>query len=275
MVITKTEQQREAKPYYVLAFVGIMTVISCFGFERQLQQLVMFDPPPPTASAQASSVIDQHVMHWKVPEHLAAQRHKECEDSKISKTGGFCLTKNKYTGGNQMYDRPLADFLANSIFQEQTVVDLGAGLGHYGKIFREPGSKVKEWVGYDGAINVQEATDGLVKFMDLTQPNAIDERPCIAADWVLSLEVAEHIPVEHTDAFLRNVRCHARKGAVVSWALPEQTGGLGHVNTRTEAEAVAAMEKWGFKADWGLTNQLRAAATIKHFKKTPVVYRVV
>lgn len=51
---------------------------------------------------------------------------------------------------------------------------------------------------YDSAINVQEQTDGLVHFMDLTQPHAADEWPCVGADWVMSLEVAEHIPVEHS-----------------------------------------------------------------------------
>jgi hypothetical protein len=91
----------------------------------------------------------------------------------------------------------------------------------------------------------------------------------------MSLEVAEHIPVEHTDAYLRNVRCHAREGAVISWALPTQTGGLGHVNTREEQDAIAAVEKWGFKVDWDLTNRTRASATLSHFTRTPVVYRVV
>jgi len=172
-----------------------------------------------------------------------------------------------------MYDQPLAEYFANHIFAGRTVVDLGAGLGHYGKIF-QAGQKVKEWVGYDGAMNVQEQTEGLVRFMDLTQPHASDERPCVGADWAMSLEVAEHIPVEHTDAFLRNVRCRARIGAVISWGRPEQTGGLGHVNTRTEADAIAAVERWGFTVDWDLTKGARAAATLSHFTKTVVVYRL-
>jgi len=156
--------------------------------------------------------------------------HKECEGGKqISSTGGFCLTKKPTIGGNQIYDRSLALHLANNVFHGQSVVDLGAGLGHYGKIFREPDSAVTEWVGYDGAMNVQARTDGLVRFMDLTQPHASDERPCVGADWALSLEVAEHIPVKDTDNYLRNVRCRARVGAVISWGLPTQTGGLGHV----------------------------------------------
>ena len=230
-----------------------------------------------SASARARSASDfsaNNAMSWKVPAHIAKQRYDECLGREVSATGGFCLTNTTFTGGNEMYDRPMADFLAHSVFKDQTVVDLGAGLGHYGKIFREPGSPVKAWVGYDGAINVDAVTEGLVRFMDLTQPDGSDERPCIQADWVMSLEVAEHIPVMHTDAYLRNIRCHARVGAVISWALLAQNG-LGHVNTRSEEDAVATVEMWGFKADWELTKQVREAASIHHFKRTPVVYRVV
>lgn len=211
---------------------------------------------------------------WQIPKEILTERHKECEGQKISSTGGFCLTKRKNIGGNQMFDTQLAQFLGNNVFSGHTVIDLGAGLGHYGNLFRQ-NPNVKGWVGFDGAMNVQDQTNGLVKFMDLTQPHAADERPCVAADWVLSLEVAEHIPVVHTDAYLRNVRCHARFGAVISWARPEQTGGLGHVNTRTESNAIAAVERWGFKVDWELTNAARASATIPHFTKTVVVYHVV
>uniref|UniRef100_A0A7S2Y1H1 Methyltransferase type 11 domain-containing protein n=1 Tax=Fibrocapsa japonica TaxID=94617 RepID=A0A7S2Y1H1_9STRA len=213
-------------------------------------------------------------VEWQTPEEILNERHKECEGRKISSTGGFCLTKKKNIGGNQMKDEKLADFLGNNVFSGYTVMDLGAGLGHYGVLFRE-NPNVKSWVGYDGAMNVQEQTKGLVRFMDLTQPHASDERPCVGADWVLSLEVAEHIPVVHTDAYLRNIRCRARVGAVISWGRPEQKGGLGHVNTRTESDAIAAVERWGFKVDWELTNAARATATLPHFKKTVVVYHVI
>jgi len=218
---------------------------------------------------------ERHAMQWKIPEHIVHQRDEECSNAKVSKTGGFCLTKGRHVGGNQMQDVPMATFLAQNIFNGKSVVDLGAGLGHYGTIMQKVEGVKVDWVGYDGAINVQGATDGLVRFMDLTQPHASDERPCVAGDWVLSLEVAEHIPPEHTDAFLRNIRCHTREGAVISWALPTQMGGLGHVNMKEEKDAIEAVEKWGFKVDWDLTNQVRASATISHFKKTPVVYRVV
>ena len=126
-------------------------------------------------------------------------------------------------------------------------MDLGAGLGHYHKLFQN--TAVKKWTGYDGAINVKEATDGYVHFMDLTQPHAADERPCVRADWALSfLEVAEHIPPQYMDAFLRNLCCHAKIGAVVAWAVPGQKGHH-HINEMPEEEQHGAMKRWGFQLD--------------------------
>jgi hypothetical protein len=172
-----------------------------------------------------------------------------------------------------MVDTPLAHHLRDHLFAQSTV-DLGAGLGHYGKIFTAQDSPVKSWVGFDGAMNVQNATGGFVRFMDLTQPHPADERPCVKGDWVLSLEVAEHIPPEFTDHYVRNVRCSAEIGAVVSWAVPSQTGGLGHVNTKETKDAMAAMMRWGFVVDEEATKAVQGSASIDHFKRNTIVYRV-
>lgn len=135
----------------------------------------------------------QPSMDWEIPSDLREARYKECEGGhKTSSTGGFCLTEKTEIGGNWMVDTALGEHLRDNLFRGMDVIDLGAGLGHYGKIFLEKGSPVKSWVGFDGAMNVQKATNGLVRYMDLTQPDPTDERPCIKGDWVLSLEVAEH-----------------------------------------------------------------------------------
>ena len=214
---------------------------------------------------------DPHRMHWTVPQDVATERKAECETATVSLTGGYCLTRSKHVGSNHEFDASLAKFLAEKVFHGATVVDLGAGLGHYGKLFQN--TTVKKWTGYDGAINVQEATDGYVRFMDLTQPHAADERPCVGADWVLSLEVAEHIPPQYMDAFLRNIRCHAKIGAVVSWALPGQ-GGHHHVNNKSEEEQHAAMKRWGFQVDSEMTNEARGVAKLPWFKNTVSIYRL-
>mmetsp|Transcript_11225 Transcript_11225/g.18548 ORF Transcript_11225/g.18548 Transcript_11225/m.18548 type:complete len:314 (+) Transcript_11225:172-1113(+) len=213
-------------------------------------------------------------MDWEIPGEIKEERHKECDGRKTSSTGGFCLTEKNHIGGNWMVDTDLGSHLRDNLFNGMHVVDLGAGLGHYGKIFREEGSPVKSWVGFDGAMNVESATDGLVRFMDLTQPHPADERPCVKGDWVLSLEVAEHIPPQFTDHYIRNLRCSCTVGAVVSWAVPAQTGGLGHVNCKEEKDAIAAMERWGFVVDREASEAAQAAASMDHFKRNTLVYRV-
>lgn len=212
---------------------------------------------------------DPHRMHWTIPEDIALSRKAECNNMTVSSTGGYCIySRGKHTG---LFDTSLAKFLAEKIFYRSTVVDLGAGLGHYGKLFQN--TSIKKWTGYDGAINIKEATDGYVRFMDLTQPHASDERPCVGADWVLSLEVAEHIPSQYQEAFLRNIRCHAKLGAVVSWALPGQTG-IGHVNEKPEEEQHAAMKRWGFQVDQVMTKEIRGVAQLSYFRRTVTVYRL-
>jgi len=207
---------------------------------------------------------------WSPPLRVVQMRDKECEEFGTSKTGGFCISEEKKNvGGNQIVDKYLAEYLANNVFAGKTVIDLGAGLGHYGKLFRQEGSKVAGWVGYDGALNVNKVTDGLVKFMDLTQPDAGDERECDTADWVMSLEVGEHIPAEYADAYLRNIRCHAREGAVISWA---QQGGHMHVNMQPIENVMKMMEEWGFRVDSKRTKELQEASKRYYFKRNAVVY---
>ena len=50
------------------------------------------------------------------------------------------------------------------------------------------------------------------------------------ADWVLSLEVGEHVPPAHEMMYLRNLHAHACQGLVLSWAYLGKYG-VGHVNT--------------------------------------------
>jgi len=265
-------------------YIQLSSLLSCFllvgifviEFEKLQDWNLNFKQQNnnPNSNHRVLTIDTHNPVHnkWNLPKEIIEQRFKECDaNTRVSKTGGYCLPKDGVIGGNHIYDRRMAEYLANNIFAGKTVVDLGAGLGHYGRIFNEEGSKVSKWEGYDGALNVNEVTNGLVNFMDLTQPDAADERDCVSADWVLSLEVGEHIPPEYTENFLRNIRCHAREGAVISWAQPGQ-GGTGHVNTRTVEDVMALMKKWGFKVDHRRTDEVRHAAKRHYFARNVVVY---
>ena len=207
----------------------------------------------------------------EIPKEIVEARYSECDGTAVTKTGGFCLTEEENVGGNQIVDQYLVRYLAENVFAGKTVVDLGADLGHYGKIFREEGSKVKEWEGYDGTMNVEKVTNGLVHFMDLSQPDAADQRLCAEGEYVLSLEVGEHIPKEYQENFLRNIRCHATEGAVISWA---NQGGHAHINNPPLEEVKALMHKWSFEIDEELTHGAKAAASRWYFQNNIVVYKL-
>jgi tryptophanyl-tRNA synthetase len=43
-------------------------------------------------------------------------------------------------------------------------------------------------------------------------------------DWIISLEVAEHIPEKYEAVYLDNIFRHAKEGIILSWAVPGQIG---------------------------------------------------
>jgi hypothetical protein len=114
------------------------------------------------------------------------QQYDACEvggGDAVSSTGGFCVSMAKTVGGNELWCEFVAGKLAD-LFQGKTVVDMGAGLGHYTRYVREQ-KRVKFMVAYDGGIGCHERTHGLVQFLDLAVPNI----NVGVFDWLLSLEV--------------------------------------------------------------------------------------
>ena len=82
-------------------------------------------------------------------------------------------------------DKGLTDFMIET-FKGQSVVELGAGIGQYSTFLNPHTSYI---VPYDGAFRVEDATHGFVSQLDLSKPQDVG-----VFDWVLSLEVGEHIP---------------------------------------------------------------------------------
>jgi len=60
---------------------------------------------------------------------------------------------------------------------------------------------LKRYDAYDGSPFSEEASEGKVQHMDLTVP----QYGLPVYDWVLSLEVAEHIPAEFEAVYLDNL----------------------------------------------------------------------
>lgn len=80
-----------------------------------------------------------------------------CEKHGIGPTGGFCVKSDtEGVGGNNEWDQPTCTLLAD-VFAEKTVLDIGCGLGWYGKCLNQADKNVK-WTGLDGSEGIEKAT---------------------------------------------------------------------------------------------------------------------
>ena len=156
----------------------------------------------------------------------------------------------------------LARALARSVFigGGVTVLDLGAGLGQYGRFFQEHavGQHIN-YIGVDGAESIEAATGNFVRFADLTDDLPRFVRSLPKVDWVMSLEVAEHVPRSGEARLLHALATLPRQGIILSWATPGQAGGGGgarHVNCQWASYVDCVMGYLGFDWDHEIVKQL-------------------
>eukprot|EP00929_Paragymnodinium_shiwhaense_P014752 TRINITY_DN122711_c0_g1_i1.p1 TRINITY_DN122711_c0_g1~~TRINITY_DN122711_c0_g1_i1.p1 ORF type:complete len:429 (-),score=26.41 TRINITY_DN122711_c0_g1_i1:391-1677(-) len=169
-----------------------------------------------------------------------------------------------------LLDKGLLRFLIRQVVPaDATLGDFGALDGQYAKWLNDTGLVTA--FAFDGVQGVTELTDGIVSQVDLATELHIHWHP-EPFDWVMCLEVAEHIPPEEERVFLANLNRHARSGMVVSWAPPEIEG-EGHVNCVPKEESRRRIEALGFRQDEGATASLRAAAHIPWIAASVAVYR--
>ncbi|KAL1500134.1 hypothetical protein AB1Y20_012806 [Prymnesium parvum] len=193
----------------------------------------------------------------------AAQRH--CGGGSAIHPHGYWLGARARS--QHQFDRPLAAALLAFFRQEgaASVVDLGCGTGEYVRHFAAHGLAA---AGFDGNPATAELSGGLCGVKDLS----VAEEAAEAYDWVLSLEVGEHLPPRHEAAFLHNLHAHNRRGVVLSWAVKGQ-GGVGHVNEQDNAYVEARLRERGYARDAAAEAALRAAARFGYFRRSLMVFR--
>jgi tryptophanyl-tRNA synthetase len=108
---------------------------------------------------------------------------------------------------------------------------------------------------------------GRVRFMDLSIP----QYGILQYDWIISLEVAEHIPEKYEAVYLDNIFRHAKEGIILSWAVPGQIG-LSHINNKPIEYVSKVMRENGFQRDAGKTMKLQASASLSWLKSNIHVY---
>jgi SAM-dependent methyltransferase len=185
-------------------------------------------------------------------------------DERIGPTGCWLLKDEPHVHDKALADQIIALCKKRNI---EWILDLGCGNGQYGKWFWEAGLHVLE---FDGNPHTPEIVrNGMV--VDLAKPVTFLEG---LFDFVLSLEVGEHIPREYEQVFLDNVVRHAGRSVLLSWAVEGQPG-LGHVNCRNNDYIIEQMRVRGFKFMPIGTFVLRDKATLPWFKDTLMLFKKV
>lgn len=178
-------------------------------------------------------------------------KYKEEENIKLWR---FCLTKEQiYVGGNQAYDKGLSNELAK-LFKDKTVVDLGCGLGWYCPIISKESKQCDQ---YDGSVNIEELTNGKVKYLNLADPIKFQ----CGYDVVMSLEVAEHIPKIYEEIYVNNLIKCSKKDILITWSRIGQSGHF-HVNNKNREDVIKLFESKGFKYKHDISTRLKNVTTI-------------
>lgn len=165
-----------------------------------------------------------------------------------------------------VYDSELCEGLI-TFFRKQkckTLIDIGCGKGDYVKKFLENNIQA---VGFDGNCETKTLSNNKCKTFDFS-----NDAICLGSyDWVLSLEVGEHIPRKYEEIFIQNLHKLNKKGAVVSWAVEGQSG-LGHFNCRNNDYIKNKFTNMGYINKIQEEEALRASSTKPWFNNTIMVF---
>lgn len=206
-----------------------------------------------------------HIAHSLEIRHVQALQ--ACRENLTTTNGGYCLSHRPPTAktltlsdgrtwsipqGHADVSQTVAQAMVDMMKAEgvTSLSDFGAGVGQYGRYFKEQLPELM-YRGYDGAGDIEAYTQGFVSYTDLTLPL---EYPI--SEWVMSLEVGEHIPSQFEGVFVRNLHRHNCKGMVLSWAILGQ-GGENHINNHSNEYIRNILTKLNYTLDEDFTKKLR------------------
>jgi hypothetical protein len=107
-----------------------------------------------------------------------------------------------------------------------------------------------------------------VNFLDLT----LAQYWLPLYDWVMCLEVIEHIPKEYENTVVDNLVRAAGTGIVLSWAVPNQ-GGFYHANPQPPQYVHDVMKQRMFAEDEVWTKKLRGSAKLHWLRENVMVFK--
>ena len=183
----------------------------------------------------------------------------------VAESGGYCQKEGSVQKRRTFTDTHLTKEIS-ILLKGKRVGAFGDGPGLYKKYYDGTGL-LASYDAYDGAPFIETETGGNVKFLDLSIP----QYGLPIYDWVICLEVAEHIPAKFEDIFLSNLVRHAKHGIILSWAVPGQPGHY-HVNNKPLKLVVQSLKKLGFERDEKMSKFLQTRAHNGPLKNNTNVY---
>ena len=183
------------------------------------------------------------------------------EPGRLWRTSGAWLGTVRHKNDDGLA-RELVNFYHSR--KASSILDLGAGDGFYAGTLRAFGLRAGC---FDGNPAVREVSDKRCFQADLSEECDLGQR----WDWVMSLEVAEHVPRVFETAYLNNLDRHACTGILISWAGPRQPG-KGHVNGKSKEEVAFLFEQRGFWYNTTGSSWLRRKAHFRWFNNNIMVF---
>ena len=182
---------------------------------------------------------------------------------KIDQNTGIWLNDNLEGHG---YDYLLSEALIEILKKNGVadVYDFGCGHGLYTRNFIENNISCQ---GYDGNPNTTQLTNGLCGVLDLSKSFSLPKK-----EYVITLEVGEHIPELYENIFINNIHQHNTRGIILSWATIGQ-GGDGHVNCRNNDYIKEKFKNLGYLNDIEEERYLRENCSFSWFKNTIMVFK--
>ena len=204
----------------------------------------------------------------KLHKTLQIKGQLECEKSlnDVSNSGGWCSKISGLNSSQHMIDYGLAIELS-SFLKNKKVASFGDGPGAY-KLKLDELKQVILYDAFDGAPYVELTTNNKVNYIDLSVPIY----HLNVYDWIISLEVAEHIPAQFESIYINNLVAHAKEGIILSWAKIGQSGHY-HVNNRNSDYVIKLMESKNFSHDFQSSNYFKMKSSLSWLKDNINVFR--
>lgn len=138
----------------------------------------------------------------------------------------------------------------------ESVVDIGCSIGTFLEPWNEDGKIVRGYeYCYEESMNgIKNAgLEDYILFGDATKSIQFDRK----YDLAVSIEVAEHIPTEYSEQFVKNLINASNGMVLLTAALPGQ-GGTGHINCQPKEFWINLFEKHGWKRNCNDESHIRS-----------------